>query len=108
MIEDMNQDPYFPSSSVAMSWLKKNGYTEDFNLECDGIACVGVNKKLSPDEFKIDKLFRFEGPTNPSDEEIVYGISSMDGSIKGVLFSAFGKDADPLTTEMVKRLNTPS
>ena len=46
------------------------------------------------EKFKIDETYRFEGDSNPSDEDIVYAISSLDGKIKGIFTGAFGIYAD--------------
>lgn len=60
---------------------------------------------MSPEEFKIEYVFRFEGDTDPGDEDIVYGISSDAYETKGVLTSAFGIYADAISTEMIKKLS---
>lgn len=102
---EMNTHPEFFSSSIAMNWLKKEGYTIDFNLEENCIICDNSNINLEPSDFKIDKIFRFEGATNPADEEIVYAISSNDGKYKGVLLNAYGVYADKLSDEMINKLS---
>lgn len=105
MIEDMNINEQFPSSSIAMNWLVKQGYILDFNLAEEHLYCVSNEVCLNPEDFQIDKVFRFEGATNPADEEIVYGISSIDGQYKGILFNAYGVYADKLSAEMIAKLS---
>lgn len=104
MIEKMNESPNFPSSSVAMNWLIEQGYKLDFNLKENCIYCSDSDLVLSPSDFEIDRVFRFEGATNPADQEIVYAISSKCGKYKGVLFNAYGVYADKLSSDMIKRL----
>lgn len=84
--------------------LRTEGYTEDFNLTENCIACAGNEVKLHPEHFVVDRHFRFEGDTNPDDEAIVYAISSVDGKTKGVLINSYGVYSDPLSDEMVKAL----
>jgi ribosomal protein L13 len=57
-------------------WFEKKGYTPDFNLGGECIICNQKNTVLSADDFEIDKIYRFEGESNPSDESIRYAISS--------------------------------
>jgi len=83
--------------------LKEEGYVLDFNLRPDCMECKSPNIKLHPDDFVIDKFYRFEGASNPDDSAIIYAISSKDG-IKGTVIDAYGIYADSLTSEMVNKL----
>jgi len=91
---------------AALNGLKAEGYTHDFNIEFDKIKCHESNVCLNPGEFEITKTFRFEGDTNPSDEDVVYAVESKDGNIKGIISSAYGTYAEGLSTEMIKKLST--
>jgi hypothetical protein len=62
---------------------------------------------LYPNDFVIDKFFRFEGASNPDDSSIVYAISSKDG-LKGTLIDAYGVYADSLTNDMIEKLKFKS
>lgn len=88
----------------AIDALKKQGYTEDFNLKPDCIECRQGELSLSPKDFQIDKSFRFEGNTDPDDESIIYAISSDKENLKGILVNAYGVYSEPLMDEMVKKL----
>jgi hypothetical protein len=92
--------------SETINALKKLGYTLDFNLQGECIICHQTNTVLSPDEFKIDKTYRFEGSSDPDDEAIVYAISSTDGRVKGTLVNGYGISADPVSSAMVEKLKT--
>jgi hypothetical protein len=83
--------------------LKEEGYVLDFNLRPDCVECKSPDIKLHPDDFVIDKFYRFEGASNPDDSAIVYAISSKDG-IKGTMINAYGVYADSLTSEMISKL----
>lgn len=100
----MKNYPEFTSSFIALNWLKNEGYTLDFNLKENCLICMDNDLNLGPSDFKIDKIFRFEGATNPADEEIVYAISSINGKYKGVLINAYGVYADKLSDEMIEKL----
>ncbi|MGV3527450.1 MAG: phosphoribosylpyrophosphate synthetase [Flavisolibacter sp.] len=94
----------FGTVSQTIEALKKEGYTLDFNLQQSCIACHQTQKILSPDDFEIDEIFRFEGESNPDDEAVVYAISSLTFGVKGVLLHAYGPYADELSTAMVQKL----
>ncbi|HRO43894.1 MAG TPA: phosphoribosylpyrophosphate synthetase [Flavipsychrobacter sp.] len=84
--------------------LRKEGYTEDFNLHQNCLECRNGDFKLFVNEFKVDKFFRFEGESNPSDSAILYAISSEERGIKGVLVNAYGIYSDPIADEMMEKL----
>lgn len=90
--------------SQTMEQLRKEGYTEDFNLQKDCLECRSRNFKIFHDEFVIDKFYRFEGESNPSDQAILYAISSTKHGLKGVLVNGAGIYTDDITNEMLESL----
>lgn len=96
--------PAYETVTEALKDLKARGYTTDFNLAFDQIKCSDTGKCLSPSEFEIVEHHRFEGITNPSDEEVVYAVASKDGSMKGVLVSAFGMYSEPMDDALIRKL----
>lgn len=93
---------YEPTLVETLETLRKEGYTEDFNIRFDSLICA--NACLLPSQFEVDKVFRFEGNTNPSDEAILYAISSISGDLKGVLVNSYGVYADEMTQELIDKL----
>lgn len=93
-----------PTLSETMNELRKKGYTEDFNLRTDCIDCRGGAIRLHPEDFRIDSYYRFEGHTDPSDQSILYAISSDKHKLKGVLVNGYGIYSDPLTDAMAEKL----
>ncbi len=89
---------------AALQGLKAKGYTLDFNIAFDNITCVEKNICLNPHEFEITEVHRFEGDTNPDDQDVVYAIESKDGKIKGSMTSAYGMYADSVSNEMIQKL----
>ena len=87
----------------AINGLKSRGYSVDFNLDADKIICTNNIHCLKADEFEIVETHRFEGDTNPSDEDVVYAIESKDKKIKGILTSAFGTYADNISTDLMRK-----
>jgi hypothetical protein len=93
----------YDTVSEAINGLKQRGYTIDFNMETDALVCKTTPLSLSPGEFEITEVHRFEGNTDPADEAVVYAIESKHGH-KGVLVNAYGPDADAASNELVKKL----
>jgi len=92
----------YDTVTAAINGLRDRGYTLDFNqkgicLECDG-------EQFHPEDFEIAEVYRFEGPTDPADEAVVYGIQSKNGQ-KGILVDGFGISSDPLSAEMLKKFS---
>ncbi|MBK7558717.1 MAG: phosphoribosylpyrophosphate synthetase [Ferruginibacter sp.] len=89
---------------AALNGLKARGYTVNFNIAFDKLTCSDNNICLNPDEFEIVEMHRFEGNSNPADEDVVYAVESKSGDIKGVISSAFGVYADAASTAMLQKL----
>jgi len=90
--------------SETMNALKKEGYDLDFNFKDDCIVCHQNNTVLSPDDFEIDKVYRFEGISDPEDEAILYAISSKNFNAKGLLVNGYGISADEVSAGRVEKL----
>ncbi len=94
----------YETLSEAMTALKKQGYTEDLNLENNCLECIAGKEKLLPHEFVIDKSFRFDVNEDPSDQAVLYAISSPAHNLKGLLVNGVGVYSDELTNEMLEKL----
>src|SRR5215208_1573858 len=94
----------YDTVTEAVKDLKARGYVKDFNLAFDRLICSDVDIYLRPDDFEITEVHRFEGESNPSDEDVVYAVESKNGQLKGVITSAFGLYADPVSDEMIRKL----
>ncbi|MDC6405094.1 MULTISPECIES: phosphoribosylpyrophosphate synthetase [Maribacter] len=91
------------SLSEAINDLKKEGYTEDFNL-CDaGIENKAKKRIHTAVDLNVVKYYRFEGETNPDDSTILYVIETSNGG-KGLLVDAYGVYAGNVSREMIEKL----
>lgn len=105
----MNKDilnESFGTLSETINGLIKVGYIHDFNIHEECIVCHQINTVLSPDDFIIDKVYRFEGESNPEDESILYAISSTRLNLKGTLVNGYGISADEETSKLIEKLQT--
>ena len=96
----------YSTLSQTINALKVDGYSLDFNIRQDRIMCHQTNTVLSPEDFEIDKLYRFEGVSNPDDQSVLYAISSFKFGVKGVLVNGYGISADAATDAIIEKLKT--
>jgi hypothetical protein len=96
----------YDTLAQAVNDLQARGYTDELVLHDECVVCNGNNTALKPEDFNIDEFHRFEGDSNPSDESIVYAISSQKHRVKGILVNAFGPRASSLNQAMVAKLAT--
>jgi hypothetical protein len=79
----------------ALAELAREGYDADFTLRDEGIHCPVCNTVHSFEAAVVDRIYRFEGPSDPGDEAVVFGLRCGNCGARGALASAFGLDADP-------------
>ena len=94
-----------PTLSETLTQLKAAGYTEDFNPH--GPYPTGERSaiELAPDAFEVDEHYRFEGPTDPADEAVLYAISSAKFNLKGTLVNGYGIYSDPINDQLLSTLH---
>ncbi|HAA15583.1 MAG TPA: phosphoribosylpyrophosphate synthetase [Cytophagales bacterium] len=76
--------------SETLNLLRKEGYLYDFNLRENLLHCSHNGEAFGPEDLVIDRVFRFEGDSNPDDAAVLYAISSPKVGLKGVLVDGFG------------------
>ena len=97
----MSRSAHYATVSEAITALRKQGFTRDFNLEENCIVCHP--DRFSHDEFEIVDVYYYEGNTDPADEATVYAIESKSG-IKGILVTGSGMDTNSVTREILQKL----
>ena len=95
----------YDTVTEALKDLKLRGFTTDFNIAFDKLICSENKICLNPNEFEIVETYRFEGDTDPGDENVVYAIESKDTKIKGTMSSAYGMYAKTVSNEMIQKLS---
>lgn len=90
------------SQTLTMLQAEK-GYEEDFNLLDEKLSAEEREKFLSQ-EFVVDKVYRFEGPSNPGDEATLYAITTSTGK-KGVLLDGYNISSGQISEELLKKLD---
>lgn len=91
--------------SQVMNRLRtEEGYVEDFNLLDDQLEIKSKKERYTTKDFNVDEVYRFEGPSNPSDNSILYAITTTSGR-KGVLVDGYGYSGGQISDEMLKKLD---
>lgn len=93
----------YDTLTEALDGLRKQGFTQDYNLKEDHLKCQQEDIELHPADFDIVNVYRFEGMTDPGDEAVLYAIESKTGN-RGVLVDAYGAYADAISPEMAEKL----
>lgn len=90
----------------AVDLLIRDGYTADFELVDGALRTEGGNSPCAVGEVVVERLYRFEGPSDPGDQMIVFGLLDPISDIRGTLASAFGPAADPELYEHLAHLSS--
>ena len=93
--------------SEALDRLRSAGYRDSFRAEAGGIRALAAGRLYAPEELVIDETVRFEGPTDPGDEAILFALRARDGAMRGTFVSGYGPSVDPASAEFVRRLPGP-
>ena len=105
-MKEKNLNESFGTLSETINGLVKLGYTHDFNIQEECIICHRTNITLSPDDFQIDQVYRFDGDSDPDYQSILYAISSLKFDVKGTLVNGYGISSDETATKLIEKLNT--
>lgn len=92
--------------SETINGLIDSGYTHDFNIQEECIVCLQTNTILSPENFSIDKVYRFEGASDPDYQSVLYAISSKKFNMKGFLVDGYGISSDIISSRLMEKLQT--
>ena len=85
----MANENYMTPLILILDQLRKKGYTDDFILINEGLLSKNTNETFRPEDLSIEKVYRFEGYSNPDDMAIMFGIKSSNG-VRGVVIDAYG------------------
>jgi hypothetical protein len=99
----MPETPAMDTVTEAVAFLESRDYTTDLMLARGGVKETGGTDVHPPSACSVDYQFRFEGASDPGDEDIVLGVRLSDGT-KGIITSAYGKDTDPEHAEVLQAL----
>ena len=71
------------------------GYDIEFRLQDGHLRCDADDRTCPCGDAVVERLYRFEGPSDPGDEMVVFGLRDPESGRRGHLASGFGPAADP-------------
>ncbi len=89
----ISNTPDLKTLTSCLEYLKGEGYTDDFRISGSELLSSSNRGRFRPEQVKINNFYRFEGPSNPDDNSILYAIETEDGT-KGTLIDAYGVYSD--------------
>ena len=79
------------------------------NSLTERLRADGGNAPCPIDQAVVERFYRFEGPSDPGDQMIVFGVRDPVTGLRGSLAAAYGPAADPgLYDNLTRRLRTTS
>ncbi|HZU52517.1 MAG TPA: hypothetical protein VFF77_01365 [Holophagaceae bacterium] len=92
----MTNAPSHPETvSAALAQLAAEGYTADFSSRSEGLHCADCGKSHSAKGSQVEKVYRYEGASDPDDQALVLGLRCPACGAKGVLVTGYGPSTDP-------------
>jgi hypothetical protein len=79
----------------ALRLLRSEGYDIEYQLVNGRLQCDQTERPCSVGDAVVERVYRFEGPSDPGDEMVVFALWDPTNDRRGVLASAFGSAADP-------------
>lgn len=79
----------------AVRLLESEGFGASFALGPGGVRCTACGVDHAADTAEVLRVYRFEGPSDPDEEAVVYALRCPLCGTRGTLVSAFGPGADP-------------
>lgn len=89
----------------AMNRLRGDGYQHDFSSTDSGeLVCSACGRRHPPEDLTVQVTVRFEGNSDPDDENILLGLACRCGAL-GQFSAAYGMDTTPNDAAVLGRLN---
>ena len=98
---DDNEDNLMNTMTEVVNKVVKAGYTDSFKVTENGLQSNSRGTFYSPEQITVVNYYRFEGQSDPADNNILYVIETED-NLKGTLIDAYGAYADEATTKFME------
>lgn len=96
--------PYMSPLTEKMEASKKKGFTENFEItSATTMLNYSKDEEYAPGDVSIVNYYRFEGMSDPGDNNILYEMETSDGK-KGILITPYGSDCPAHIAEFVANI----
>jgi hypothetical protein len=89
----------------AVNLLEREGFGADFALRSGALRCSACGNGHEAAVAEVVRVYRFEGPSDPDEEAVVYALRCPVCGMGGALVSGFGPGADPEVTDRLVMLD---
>jgi hypothetical protein len=89
----------------AVNVLAADGFGASFFLRDGALRCDACGKGHEVQQAEVLRVYRFEGPSDPDEEAVVYALRCPVCGAGGTLVSSFGPGADPELTDRLVMLD---
>lgn len=83
--------------------LRDRHYIHDFEVSQGRVVSKETNEDFHPQDLLIERVYRFEGDSNPDDMSVIYGVTAPSGTM-GIIMDAYGTYADPAISKVIKQI----
>lgn len=96
--------PYMSPMTSRIEASKEKGFKVNFEINADGRMVSGQTQKAyPPDEVSLVNHYRFEGMSDPGDNNILYEVETSDGQ-KGTLVTPYGPDCPAYVADFITQV----
>ena len=85
--------------------LETEGYTGQCRAEINGLRFLPDVGTFDPSKLHIDQVIRLEGNSVPSEETIIFALSTPDRQTRATYCVSFGPAIDPLDADILEQLD---
>jgi hypothetical protein len=101
----MEPDIVADSVTDALAQLVAAGYRGDFSGRAGAVHCGACHDDHGPERAQVDRVYRYEGPSDPDEQAIVLALSCPVCGAKGTLVSGYGPSTDPDDIDLIVALS---
>lgn len=95
---------HMKSLSECINTLTRFGFSTQFQVNEQGLESLDTHHVYQPSDIEVTNFYRFEGESNPSDNEILYAIRTNKGE-RGILTDAYGTYADTTVNDFMQSVD---